>query len=78
MPLLVHGASGTCALHTHDTYNTVGWSLCVWTCDWEATEQPLGSVGPVDLLVNNTAMALQQPFLEVTKEACDMSFDGNP
>ncbi|KAF3816179.1 hypothetical protein GH733_014768, partial [Mirounga leonina] len=46
--------------------------------DEPATKQSLSSVGPVDLLVNNTAMALQQPFLEVIKEACDVSFDGNP
>lgn len=34
--------------------------------DWEATEQALGGVGPVDLLVNNAAVAFLQPFLEVT------------
>lgn len=45
--------------------------VCVDLADWEATEQALGSVGPVDLLVNNAAVALLQPFLEVTKEACD-------
>lgn len=39
--------------------------------DWEATEQALSNVGPVDLLVNNAAVAQLQPFLEVTKEACD-------
>ncbi|KAI5934076.1 L-xylulose reductase isoform X2 [Manis javanica] len=51
--------------------------VCVDLGNWEATEQALGSVGPVDLLVNNAAVALLQPFLEVTKEACDASFDVN-
>lgn len=45
--------------------------------DWEATERALGNVGPVDLLVNNAAVALLQPFLEVTKEAIDTSFGVN-
>lgn len=45
--------------------------------DWEATERALGNVGPVDLLVNNAAVALLQPFLEVTKEAIDTSFAVN-
>nr|XP_058902996.1 L-xylulose reductase isoform X2 [Kogia breviceps] len=42
--------------------------VCVDLGDWEATERALGGVGPVDLLVNNAAVALLQPFLEVTKE----------
>ncbi|XP_053515070.1 carbonyl reductase [NADPH] 2-like isoform X2 [Artibeus jamaicensis] len=51
--------------------------VCVDLGDWEATEQTLGGVGPVDLLVNNAAVALPQPFLEVTKEAFDRSFSVN-
>ncbi|XP_075415598.1 L-xylulose reductase isoform X2 [Tenrec ecaudatus] len=51
--------------------------VCVDLGDWEATERALGGVGPVDLLVNNAAVAVLQPFLEVTKEACDRSFDVN-
>uniref|UniRef100_A0A8C2V8G7 Dicarbonyl and L-xylulose reductase n=1 Tax=Chinchilla lanigera TaxID=34839 RepID=A0A8C2V8G7_CHILA len=51
--------------------------VCVDLADWEATERALSSVGPVDLLVNNAAVALLQPFLEITKEACDRSFDVN-
>lgn len=47
-------------------------TVCVDLADWEATEQALGGVGPVDLLVNNAAVAFLQPFLEVTKEAYDM------
>lgn len=45
--------------------------VCVDLGDWDATERALGSVGPVDLLVNNAGVAPLQPFLEVTKEACD-------
>ncbi|PNJ87345.1 DCXR isoform 11, partial [Pongo abelii] len=51
--------------------------VCVDLGDWEATERALGSVGPVDLLVNNAAVALLQPFLEVTKEAFDRSVEVN-
>ncbi|KAM5272618.1 L-xylulose reductase [Ctenodactylus gundi] len=51
--------------------------VCVDLADWEATERALSSVGPVDLLVNNAAVALLQPFLGVTKEACDTSFQVN-
>ncbi|XP_012632688.1 L-xylulose reductase [Microcebus murinus] len=51
--------------------------VCVDLGNWEATERALSSVGPVDLLVNNAGVALLQPFLEVTKEACDTSFDVN-
>lgn len=46
--------------------------MCVDLADWEATERALGSMGPVDLLVNNAAVAQLEPFLGVTKEACDM------
>lgn len=46
--------------------------VCVDLGDWEAVARALGGVGPVDLLVNNAAVAVLQPFLEVTKEAFDM------
>ncbi|XP_059125859.1 carbonyl reductase [NADPH] 2-like isoform X1 [Peromyscus eremicus] len=51
--------------------------VCVDLGDWEATEKALGGIGPVDLLVNNAAVALVQPFLEATKEAFDRSFNVN-
>ncbi|XP_058531672.1 carbonyl reductase [NADPH] 2-like [Ochotona princeps] len=51
--------------------------VCVDLGDWEATERALASVGPVDLLVNNAAVVLSQPFLEVTREAFDRSFNVN-
>ncbi|KAI4558634.1 hypothetical protein MJT46_013276, partial [Ovis ammon polii x Ovis aries] len=52
-------------------------TVCVDLADWEATEQALGGVGPVDLLVNSAAVVFLQPFLEVTKETYDMSFNVN-
>ncbi|XP_074116571.1 L-xylulose reductase isoform X1 [Sminthopsis crassicaudata] len=52
-------------------------TVCVDLGDWEATERALSNIGPVDLLVNNAGVALLQPFLKVTKEACDRSFDVN-
>lgn len=45
--------------------------MCVDLGDWDATEKALGGIGPVDLLVNNAALVIMQPFLEVTKEAFD-------
>ncbi|CAO2646435.1 Carbonyl reductase [NADPH] 2 [Lemmus lemmus] len=45
--------------------------VCVDLGDWEATEKALGNIGPVDLLVNNAAVALVQPFIESTKEVFD-------
>ncbi|KAM9044998.1 LOW QUALITY PROTEIN: carbonyl reductase [NADPH] 2-like [Megaptera novaeangliae] len=48
--------------------------VCVDLGDWEVMERALGSVGPVDVLVNNAAVALLQPFLQTTKEAFDRSF----
>uniref|UniRef100_A0A8C0WEV0 Uncharacterized protein n=1 Tax=Castor canadensis TaxID=51338 RepID=A0A8C0WEV0_CASCN len=39
------------------------------------TDRALGGVGPVDLLVNNAAVALMKPFLEITKEVFDRSFN---
>lgn len=51
--------------------------VCVDLGDWEATERALGGVGPVDLLVNNAAVAILQPFLSITKEAYDKSFEVN-
>ncbi|XP_003464869.1 carbonyl reductase [NADPH] 2-like [Cavia porcellus] len=51
--------------------------VCVDLGNWEATEQALGSVGPVDLLVNNAAVAPLQSFLEITKETFDRTFNVN-
>uniref|UniRef100_A0A8C6XSE0 Dicarbonyl and L-xylulose reductase n=2 Tax=Elapinae TaxID=42168 RepID=A0A8C6XSE0_NAJNA len=45
--------------------------------DWEATEAALSTVEDTDLLVNNAAVAVLQPFLQVTKEAFDRSFSVN-
>ncbi|VFV31387.1 carbonyl reductase 2-like [Lynx pardinus] len=52
-------------------------TVCVDLADWDATERALGNVGPVDLLVNNAAVAPLQPFLEVTKEVFDRTFNVN-
>ncbi|KAM4031766.1 L-xylulose reductase [Anomaloglossus baeobatrachus] len=52
-------------------------TVCVDLGDWSATEAALSNLRPVDLLVNNAGVALLQPFLEVTAEAFDRSFDVN-
>ncbi|KAJ4940720.1 hypothetical protein JOQ06_027015 [Pogonophryne albipinna] len=51
--------------------------VCVDLADWGATEAALQDVGPIDLLVNNAAIATLQPFLEVTPDKFDQSFDVN-
>ncbi|XP_053309342.1 L-xylulose reductase [Spea bombifrons] len=52
-------------------------TVCVDLSQWDATERALSSVGPVDLLVNNAAVAHLQPLLQVTEEAFDQSFAVN-
>lgn len=51
--------------------------VCVDLADWGATEAAVGQAGPVDLLVNNAACAILKPFLEVTPEEFDLSFNVN-
>ncbi|XP_043818590.1 carbonyl reductase [NADPH] 2-like [Dromiciops gliroides] len=52
-------------------------TVCVDLENWEATEHALGNIGPVDLLVNNAAILLIEPFLEVSKEAFDRTIHAN-
>uniref|UniRef100_A0A4W5LS62 Dicarbonyl/L-xylulose reductase n=1 Tax=Hucho hucho TaxID=62062 RepID=A0A4W5LS62_9TELE len=52
--------------------------VCVDLGDWGATEEALREAGGnVDLLVNNAAYAMLQPFLEVTPDQFDISFNIN-
>ncbi|XP_061520083.1 LOW QUALITY PROTEIN: L-xylulose reductase [Phycodurus eques] len=51
--------------------------VCVDLADWQATEAAIRDVGPVDLLINNAACAVLQPFLEVTPDQFDQSFAVN-
>lgn len=45
--------------------------------DWKATRNALQNIGHVDALVNNAAVALLAPFLEITEEQFDKSFATN-
>ncbi|KAJ0060400.1 hypothetical protein NL108_010186, partial [Boleophthalmus pectinirostris] len=51
--------------------------VCVDLSDWGATAAALEHAGPFDLLVNNAACAILQPFLEVTPEKFDQLFSVN-
>ncbi|XP_057683018.1 L-xylulose reductase-like isoform X2 [Corythoichthys intestinalis] len=51
--------------------------VCVDLADWKATEAALKNVGPIDLLINNAACAIRQPFLEATPDQFDQSFNVN-
>ncbi|XP_038633729.1 L-xylulose reductase [Scyliorhinus canicula] len=52
-------------------------TVCVDITNWEATENALKDIGRIDLLVNNAAVAILQPFLSVTQDAFDKVFDVN-
>ncbi|KAJ1128720.1 hypothetical protein NDU88_007095 [Pleurodeles waltl] len=52
-------------------------TICVDLASWDETEEALKDIGAVDLLVNNAAVAVLQPFLEVTQDAWDRSLDVN-
>ncbi|MEQ2266440.1 hypothetical protein XENORESO_004639 [Xenotaenia resolanae] len=51
--------------------------VCVDLADWATTEAVLRDIGRIDLLVNNAACAKLQPFLEVTPDQFDQSFNVN-
>ncbi|NXF89056.1 DER reductase, partial [Eubucco bourcierii] len=51
--------------------------LCLDLADWDATEKAVSAAGPFELLVNNAGVAMLQPFLEVTRDALQRSFDVN-
>ncbi|XP_011701588.1 PREDICTED: L-xylulose reductase [Wasmannia auropunctata] len=51
--------------------------VCVDLRDWDATRKAVQSILPIDLLVNNAAVACLTPFLDVTPEEFDLTFDVN-
>lgn len=51
--------------------------VCVDLSCWEETRKAVENIGPIDLLVNNAAIAILHPFLEITEEAVDKSFEVN-
>ena len=46
--------------------------VCVDLSDWKATKEAIKPHLPIQLLVNNAAMAILHPFLEVNPEDFDM------
>ncbi|XP_031840605.1 L-xylulose reductase [Nomia melanderi] len=52
-------------------------TVCVDLLDWAAARKAVQSVLPVDLLVNNAAVAILSPFLKATEEDFDLSFNAN-
>lgn len=46
-------------------------TIAVDLSDWNATKNALKNIGPVDLLVNNAALAVLAPLTEVTEEQID-------
>ena len=42
--------------------------------DYEATQQAVSAIGPIDLLVNNAAIAICQPFLEIDSDVFQKIF----
>ncbi|EEC12752.1 L-xylulose reductase [Ixodes scapularis] len=45
--------------------------------NWEATKAALSNVGPIDLLVNNAAIAILEPVGEINPETFDKTFATN-
>ena len=45
--------------------------------DWDKTRSVVENVGPIEMLVNNAAVAVETPFLDVTKGQLDNVFDIN-
>ncbi|CAL8122474.1 unnamed protein product [Orchesella dallaii] len=52
-------------------------TVCADLGNWDETRKAVQSVLPIDLLVNNAAVASLQPVLETTPEAIDSSFNVN-
>lgn len=52
-------------------------TVCVDLSDWHATRKAVQSVLPIDLLVNNAAVASLNPFLDATEDDCDAMFNVN-
>jgi len=51
--------------------------VCVDLADWSATRKAVEALPPIDLLVNNAAVAKLDEFLDVTPEDIDISFEIN-
>ncbi|KYN42335.1 L-xylulose reductase, partial [Trachymyrmex septentrionalis] len=51
--------------------------ICVDLRDWDATRKAVQSILPIDLLVNNAAVACLTPFLNATPKEFDLTFDVN-
>ncbi|XP_011505480.1 PREDICTED: L-xylulose reductase-like [Ceratosolen solmsi marchali] len=52
-------------------------TICVDLRNWQETRQAIKNILPIDLLVNNAGVACLNPFLSVTPEDCDLTFDVN-
>jgi len=51
--------------------------VCVDLADWSATRKAVEALPPIDLLVNNAAVAKLDQFLDVKQEDIDISFEVN-
>jgi len=51
--------------------------ICVDLRDWDATRKAIQNILPIDLLVNNAAIAYLSPFLDVTPEEFDLTINVN-
>ena len=52
----------------------------VYTVDitnWDKTRSVVTNIGPVDYLVNNAGVAIQTPFMDITKNELDKAVDTN-
>ncbi|CAL8128804.1 unnamed protein product [Orchesella dallaii] len=52
-------------------------AVAVDVTDWEATKKAIESFGAVDHIVNNAAVLIMQPLMEITKDVASTHFDIN-
>ncbi|CAL8128802.1 unnamed protein product [Orchesella dallaii] len=52
-------------------------AVAVDLTDWDATKKVIESFGALDHVVNNAAIIIPQPLMEVTKETASLQFDVN-
>lgn len=52
-------------------------TVCVDLADWDATRQAVKNITPINLLVNNAALAFRTQFMDVQKDELDLLYEVN-
>lgn len=46
-------------------------TVCVDLMDWDATRKAVGALGPMNCLVNNAGIGIEETFMKTTPESFD-------